>query len=115
MLENPSSYCFLISFFLLDFFLNGFSVLIIVELSSMAPAADHDDEIKEEKNPRPLDEDDIALLKTYVSVFKNPNLYLFKFLSLLRSVSFVLENTISVGIRSDSELFCSFVGHTLCP
>lgn len=32
----------------------------------MAPAADHDDEIKDEKNPRPLDEDDIALLKTYV-------------------------------------------------
>jgi 26S proteasome regulatory subunit T1 len=25
------------------------------------------EEIKDEKNPRPLDEDDIALLKTYVS------------------------------------------------
>ncbi|KAK6796089.1 hypothetical protein RDI58_009544 [Solanum bulbocastanum] len=31
----------------------------------MAPAADVEDEIKDEKNPRPLDEDDIALLKTY--------------------------------------------------
>lgn len=30
----------------------------------MAP--DLEDEIKDEKNPRPLDEDDIALLKTYV-------------------------------------------------
>ena len=27
---------------------------------------DIEDEIKDEKNPRPLDEDDIALLKTYV-------------------------------------------------
>lgn len=53
-----------------------FPFLITIESSSMAPAADHDDEIKEEKNPRPLDEDDIALLKTYVLVFKNPNLYL---------------------------------------
>ena len=25
-----------------------------------------EDEIKDEKNPKPLDEDDIALLKTYV-------------------------------------------------
>ena len=32
--------------------------------SFMAP--DPEDEIKDEKNPRPLDEDDIALLKTYV-------------------------------------------------
>jgi len=32
----------------------------------MAPAAVDDDEIlKDEKNPPPLDEDDIALLKTY--------------------------------------------------
>ncbi|MCD9640294.1 O-fucosyltransferase 36 [Datura stramonium] len=31
----------------------------------MAPAADIEDEIKDEKNPPPLDEDDIALLKTY--------------------------------------------------
>ncbi|KAL3343963.1 hypothetical protein AABB24_027475 [Solanum stoloniferum] len=31
----------------------------------MAPAADVEDEIKDEKNPRPLDEDDIALLNTY--------------------------------------------------
>lgn len=31
----------------------------------MAP--EPEDEIKDEKNPRPLDEDDIALLKTYVS------------------------------------------------
>ena len=27
---------------------------------------DIEDEIRDEKNPRPLDEDDIALLKTYV-------------------------------------------------
>uniref|UniRef100_A0A3Q7GVY6 AAA+ ATPase domain-containing protein n=1 Tax=Solanum lycopersicum TaxID=4081 RepID=A0A3Q7GVY6_SOLLC len=34
---------------------------------SMAPAAtDIEDEIKDEKNPPPLDEDDIALLKTYL-------------------------------------------------
>lgn len=34
----------------------------------MAP--EPEDEIKDEKNPRPLDEDDIALLKTYVpSIF----------------------------------------------
>ena len=33
----------------------------------MAPAAeDIEDEIRNEKNPPPLDEDDIALLKTYV-------------------------------------------------
>lgn len=31
----------------------------------MAP--DPEDEIKDEKNPKPLDEDDIALLKTYVN------------------------------------------------
>ncbi|KAM3379971.1 hypothetical protein P3S68_005544 [Capsicum galapagoense] len=32
----------------------------------MAPAAaDVEDETKDEKNPKPLDEDDIALLKTY--------------------------------------------------
>lgn len=30
----------------------------------MAP--EPEDEFKDEKNPRPLDEDDIALLKTYV-------------------------------------------------
>lgn len=30
----------------------------------MAP--EPDEELKDEKNPRPLDEDDIALLKTYV-------------------------------------------------
>jgi 26S proteasome regulatory subunit T1 len=29
---------------------------------------DIEDEIRDEKNPRPLDEDDIALLKTYVSL-----------------------------------------------
>lgn len=29
-------------------------------------AHDPEDEIKDEKNPKPLDEDDIALLKTYV-------------------------------------------------
>lgn len=38
---------------------------------------DIEDEIKDEKNPRPLDEDDIALLKTYVrNMFffsKSPN------------------------------------------
>jgi hypothetical protein len=32
----------------------------------MAP--EPDDDVLNEKNPRPLDEDDIALLKTYVSV-----------------------------------------------
>ena len=32
----------------------------------MANESEHD--IKDEKNPRPLDEDDIALLKTYVCV-----------------------------------------------
>jgi hypothetical protein len=32
----------------------------------MAP--EPEDDIMNEKNPRPLDEDDIALLKTYVSV-----------------------------------------------
>jgi hypothetical protein len=31
-------------------------------------ALDIEDEILNEKNPRPLDEDDIALLKTYVSI-----------------------------------------------
>ena len=30
----------------------------------MAP--EHEDDFKDEKNPPPLDEDDIALLKTYV-------------------------------------------------
>lgn len=35
----------------------------------MAP--DIEDEILNEKNPRPLDEDDIALLKTYVSISLN--------------------------------------------
>lgn len=29
-------------------------------------AIEHEDDLKDEKNPRPLDEDDIALLKTYV-------------------------------------------------
>jgi hypothetical protein len=29
--------------------------------------ADVEDDLLKEKNPRPLDEDDIALLKTYVS------------------------------------------------
>ena len=33
----------------------------------MAPEPDNEIDIKDEKNPRPLDEDDIALLKTYVS------------------------------------------------
>lgn len=33
----------------------------------MAP--DPEDAIKDEKNPPPLDEDDIALLKTYVLFF----------------------------------------------
>lgn len=37
---------------------------------------DIEDEIRDEKNPRPLDEDDIALLKTYVSrpLFRTLNL-----------------------------------------
>jgi hypothetical protein len=34
---------------------------------SMAP--EPEDDVKDEKNPRPLDEDDIALLKTYVCFF----------------------------------------------
>lgn len=34
-------------------------------------ATDHEDDLKDEKNPRPLDEDDIALLKTYVCL-KSP-------------------------------------------
>jgi hypothetical protein len=43
----------------------------------MAPAAVDDDEIlKDEKNPPPLDEDDIALLKTYVC-----SIYFFIFLN----------------------------------
>ena len=33
----------------------------------MGPSEDIEDEIRNEKNPPPLDEDDIALLKTYVS------------------------------------------------
>lgn len=33
----------------------------------MAP--EPEDEMKDEKNPPPLDEDDIALLKTYVSIY----------------------------------------------
>lgn len=38
----------------------------------MAPTAeDIEDEIKNEKNPPPLDEDDIALLKTYVRPEEN--------------------------------------------
>jgi 26S proteasome regulatory subunit T1 len=32
----------------------------------MAP--EPEDDVKDEKNPRPLDEDDIALLKTYVCI-----------------------------------------------
>lgn len=32
-------------------------------------AIEHEDDLKDEKNPRPLDEDDIALLKTYVTFF----------------------------------------------
>lgn len=39
-------------------------------------AIEHEDELKDEKNPRPLDEDDIALLKTYVSLNPNFNFYL---------------------------------------
>ncbi|KAG9137647.1 hypothetical protein Leryth_011383 [Lithospermum erythrorhizon] len=39
----------------------------------MAAAADYEDEIKDEKNPPPLDEDDIALLKTYgLGPYSNP-------------------------------------------
>lgn len=37
---------------------------------------DIEDEIRDEKNPRPLDEDDIALLKTYVSLLKIPKIRL---------------------------------------
>lgn len=49
----------------------------------MAP--DPDEELKDEKNPRPLDEDDIALLKTYVycslfrrfGIFPTPKVLIF--------------------------------------
>lgn len=50
------------------------------------PAADIEDEIKDEKNPPPLDEDDIALLKTYVlflSLILNPNFHYWLYLLLL--------------------------------
>lgn len=36
----------------------------------MAP--EPEDDFKDEKNPKPLDEDDIALLKTYVSILEFP-------------------------------------------
>lgn len=39
---------------------------------SVTMAIEHEDELKDEKNPRPLDEDDIALLKTYVSFSEKP-------------------------------------------
>jgi len=37
-------------------------------------AIEHEDDLKDEKNPRPLDEDDIALLKTYVTFFVTSSL-----------------------------------------
>lgn len=36
-------------------------------------AIEHEEDIKDEKNPRPLDEDDIALLKTYVTLSVTPD------------------------------------------
>lgn len=38
----------------------------------MGGSDDHEDDFKDEKNPRPLDEDDIALLKTYVRISPKP-------------------------------------------
>lgn len=37
------------------------------EVTGMGSGGDVEDMLKDEKNPPPLDEDDIALLKTYVS------------------------------------------------
>lgn len=71
----------------------------------MAP--EPEDEIKDEKNPRPLDEDDIALLKTYVTfllcktLFSAVNLHEnLKFSSMCLSV-------LSLGLEWASSLFLS--------
>jgi len=42
----------------------------------------YEDELKDEKNPRPLDEDDIALLKTYVCLFLSLKPYIPNFCSI---------------------------------
>lgn len=52
-------------------------------------ATDHEDDLKDEKNPRPLDEDDIALLKTYVCL-KSP-----LFLLLLQNPNFLFSSPLS--------------------
>lgn len=46
--------------------LSLYSLRIYSSSSDMAPEPEND--IKDDKNPRPLDEGDIALLKTYVSL-----------------------------------------------
>lgn len=61
--------------FILCLFLKKTKKLLLLN-QKMAPAADIEDEIKDEKNPPPLDEDDIALLKTYVLIY-NPNFFAF--------------------------------------
>lgn len=77
----------------------------------MAP--EPEDEIKDEKNPRPLDEDDIALLKTYVSfrLFKTliTVIDLFR-VDLLRFVQCIVR--FSLGVYSLNSLFfcyCDFL------
>lgn len=67
--------------------------------------ADIEDEIKDEKNPRPLDEDDIALLKTYVR-------YPSSFLQSSNLSIYLLYIFIYVGFSS----ICSYVvnGLTFC-
>lgn len=57
--------------FILCLFLKKTKKLLLLN-QKMAPAADIEDEIKDDKNPPPLDEDDIALLKTYVRTFLSP-------------------------------------------
>lgn len=47
---------------------------------------EHEDDLKDEKNPRPLDEDDIALLKTYVCLFLSLKPYVSQFLFYFNSI-----------------------------
>lgn len=53
----------------------------------MAP--EPEDEIKDEKNPRPLDEDDIALLKTYVPSIFFLRLFFFSVFDLVVKLAFL--------------------------
>ena len=59
--------------FLFTLFLKLIDILVWLNQNqnSESMATDHDDNMKDEKNPRPLDEDDIALLKTYVCYVSN--------------------------------------------